>query len=63
MRILNLIIFMIDKNTGYYLRDPKTGKPIRENVALNPENDYKIFFLAKTRNDKRGASLVYQFNG
>lgn len=47
------------------LKDPMTGKytDAKELITLDREKKYKVFFLAKTRNDEAGVCLLYEFRG
>lgn len=52
---------------AYRLKKDENGKftNIREIIELKPDEgkEYKIFFLNKTRNDKTGICLLYEFQG
>lgn len=54
--------------TIYRYKKDSEGKytSIKEIVTLKPDADpdeYKVFFIAKTRNDKVGTAVVYRFSG
>lgn len=48
-----------------FKRDNSTGKltSIKEEIVLDPNKIYKIFFHVKTRNDSVGTAIVYEFQG
>jgi len=47
-----------------YVKD-SNGKytNVKEYIDLDPDKTYRIFFLAKTRNDQVGVAIVYEFKG
>ena len=47
------------------LRDKATGKltSVKEEVVLDRNKRYKLFFLSKTRNDENGRVVVYEVEG
>lgn len=47
------------------LRDKTTGKltSVKEEVILDQNKKYKLFFLSKTRNDEAGKVIVYEVEG
>lgn len=36
---------------------------VKEYIDLDPDKTYRIFFIAKTRNDQVGTAIVYEFKG
>lgn len=47
-----------------YIKDEQgkyTNK--KEYIILDPEKEYRIMFLAKSRNDRTGQAILYQFDG
>lgn len=36
---------------------------IKEMIELDPNKTYRVFFLAKTRNDEVGTAIIYEFKG
>ena len=49
----------------YFTRQDESGKSerIHEQIVLDPEKQYVIAFLDKTRNDRIGRTLLYEFDG
>ncbi|HZJ99150.1 MAG TPA: DnaB-like helicase C-terminal domain-containing protein, partial [Tissierellaceae bacterium] len=47
-----------------FVKDP-TGKytNVKEMIELDPNKTYRVFFIAKTRNDKVGTAIIYEFKG
>ena len=47
-----------------FIKDP-SGKysNVKEMIELDPNKTYRIFFLAKTRNDEVGTAVIYEFKG
>lgn len=47
------------------IRDKVTGKftSVKEEVILDQNKKYKLFFLSKTRNDEQGKVVVYEVDG
>lgn len=36
---------------------------VKEMIELDPNKTYRVFFLAKTRNDEVGTAIIYEFQG
>ena len=47
-----------------FVKDP-TGKytNVKEIIELDPNKTYRVFFIAKTRNDEVGTAVIYEFKG
>ena len=48
-----------------HIKDPITGKytSAKQLITLDKDKDYKVFFIAKTRNDNVGLCILYEFDG
>ena len=47
-----------------FVKDP-TGKytNVKEMIELDPNKTYRVFFIAKTRNDEVGTAVIFEFKG